>query len=147
MDQVTDPYRILITGWRDWPESHRGIIWRALDGIAWDATGKVPSRPIVVVHGKCPYGGVDLYAEQWADRQDGASPEQHPAERGPRGQILGPARNTLMVNLGADVCLAFPGPKSRGTWDCVRKAVDADIPTRVVAWCTAWGKDYAEDND
>jgi hypothetical protein len=36
-----------------------------------------------------------------------------------------------MVSLGADLCLGFPGPGSKGTWDCLRKAVDAGIPTRV----------------
>lgn len=136
------PYRILVTGWRRWPPTHRGIVWRALDTAAF----RRDNRPIVVVHGKCPYGGVDLYAAQWAGQCDGAGTEEHPAERGPQGQILGPARNTRMVAAGADLCLSFPGPNSRGTWDCTRKAVDADIPTRVVAWCTAWGRDWAEDN-
>jgi hypothetical protein len=33
-----------------------------------------------------------------------------------------------MVSLGADICLAFPQPGSKGTWDCARKAADAGIP-------------------
>jgi hypothetical protein len=134
------PFRVLVTGWRDWPEDRSSVIERALDGVAWFVSGTTPNRPIVVVQGECPYGGVDLHAKRWAERTPGTSVESHPAEViGDR--IQGPARNSVMVNLGADLCLAFPGPNSRGTWDCVRKAVDADIPTQVHAWCTEW---YAE---
>ncbi len=129
------PFRILVTGWRGWPISHRSTIWRALDGVAWDVPAE---QTIVVVQGECPYGGVDLYGKEWAEQEPRATAESLPAEGGPEGQILGPARNSRMVDLGADLCLGFPGPKSRGTWDCLRKAVDADIPTRVHAWCTAW---------
>ena len=33
-----------------------------------------------------------------------------------------------MVDLGADVCLAFPLGESRGTRDCMRRASEAGIP-------------------
>lgn len=138
---TSEPYRILITGWRDWPESHAFVIDQHLDGIAFD----LASRPIVIVHGKCPYGGVDLYAERWANKKSGATHEPHPAQRTAQGKILGPARNSKMVNLGANVCLSFPGPGSRGTWDCTSKAVDADIPTYTIAWSTAWAKEWQDD--
>lgn len=137
------PYRVLATGWREWPETHRPIVWRALDRVAWE----VPRRRIVVVHGKCPYGGVDLWADQWARQEGRAEPEEHPAEGFGPWPACGPKRNSHMVNLGADLCLAFPGPNSRGTWDCVRKAVDADIPTRVTAWCNMWAGDWAAELD
>lgn len=143
---MTDqPYRILVTGWRDWPESHQDVIWRALDNAARDYL--TPRPAIVVVHGECPYGGVDLYADRWAQQHPLAVAEPHPAERGPKGQILGPARNSHMVKAGADVCLAFPGPKSKGTWDCVQKAVDADIPVKVFAWSSSWAADWADELD
>lgn len=143
---MSGPYRVLVTGWRDWPGSHAFVIQRALDNIYWDlrVAGET-NRRIVVVHGQCPYGGVDLYAHRWAEDHAGADPEPHPADRDAKGRILGPARNSKMVNLGADICLSFPGPGSRGTWDCTEKAVNADIPTRAVPWCSAWAKEWAED--
>lgn len=121
--------RILVTGWRDWPVSHRHVIWRALDS----ATAGLPS-PIVVVQGECPYGGVDRWAKQWAEQDPRADHEDHPADWKRHGRGAGNIRNTEMVKLGADLCLGFPGPRSRGTWDCLQKAVDADIPTRVFPW-------------
>ena len=122
--------RILITGWRAWPASHAGLIWSALDA----AVGRAGTPPgVVVVHGKCPYGGADEHAAVWVQMR-GHAEEPHPAETGAGGKLLGPARNTEMVRLGADLCLGFPGPGSRGTWDCLRKAVDAGIPTRVYGW-------------
>lgn len=41
-------------------------------------------------------------------------------------------RNQRMVDLGADLCLAFPLPDSRGTRDCIRRAEAAGIPVRVI---------------
>lgn len=134
------PYRILVTGWRDWPETHAFVIEQHLDAVVFELL----TRAIVVVHGKCPYGGVDLYAARWADRKSGATQEAHPAERTTEGKILGPARNSRMVNRGADLCLSLPGPRSLGTWDCTSKAVDADIPTRIVPWCSKWANDWLD---
>jgi hypothetical protein len=127
-------YRILVTGWRDWPLSHRHVVWCILNTTVVEAPS---GAAIVVVQGECPRGGVDLWAKQWAGDR-GHRVEPHPADFAKGGRAAGPVRNTLMVGLGADMCLAFPGPGSRGTWDCVRKAVDADIPTRVFPWCTAF---------
>jgi hypothetical protein len=36
-----------------------------------------------------------------------------------------------MVALGADICLAFPGPGSIGTWHCIKAAANAGIPVRI----------------
>ena len=56
--------------------------------------------------------------------------EGHPAEwRG--GRLCGPERNAHMVSLGADLCLAFPLPSSRGTRNCMRLAREAGIPVYV----------------
>lgn len=120
------PYRILVTGTRENAAAYRDAVWTSLDSATFWITDHV-----VVVHGDCPYGGVDKYAEEWSLSRPGASPEAHPAEIA-NGKIKGPERNSRMVALGADLCLGFPGPKSRGTWDCLKKAVDAGIPTQVV---------------
>lgn len=49
---------------------------------------------------------------------------------------LAPIRNKQMVELGADLCLAFPdhpkGHGSRGTWNCIDLAQQAGIPVLVV---------------
>lgn len=45
----------------------------------------------------------------------------------PNFSCAGLVRNQLMVDLGADICLAFPLPGSRGTWDCMGRAEAAGI--------------------
>lgn len=105
--------------------------------------------PMVVVHGKCPTGA-DEIADMWCIRAElilgyQVTVERYPADwqrtcdgrctharRFKNGKpwcpSAGPLRNQYMVNLGADECLAFPLPGSRGTWDCVRRARAAGIP-------------------
>jgi hypothetical protein len=132
---------VLVTGWRDWPADCAHVVWDALDSVLLNS-----GRPLIVVHGQCPYGGVDLYAHQWAMRCDGANPEPHPAERDANDRLLGPARNSHMVSLGAELCLAFPGPGSRGTVDCAQKAINADIPTMFFAWSSTFAEQWKHDD-
>lgn len=137
------PHRILVTGWRDWPETHAKFVWQMIGRQVLQMM-MVPgesSAPIVIVHGECPYGGVDLWAHQYAvrNRNHGIMPEPHPAEITPRGLILGPARNARMVKAGASACVGFPGPNSRGTTDCMNKARAAGIPTFEYPWEEARG--------
>jgi hypothetical protein len=124
--------RILVTGWRDWPLEDRAVVWKGLDIIV----GAVPVRDLPdceLMHGACPYGGVDSYTDAWG-RERGLKVIPIPAQLARNGRILGPARNTSMVKSGHDVVAAFPGPGSTGTWDCLRKAVDARIKTFVACW-------------
>lgn len=123
-------YRILVTGWRDWPEVDKHVVWDALN--AFQSSCEIPAQ-FIVVHGQCPYGGVDLYAEEWAISK-GHTPEAHPAPWTKFGKAAGMIRNAEMVNLGADVCFGFPGPSSRGTVDCMKKARAAGIETKEIAW-------------
>lgn len=60
----------------------------------------------------------------------GAKLEAHPAEWAKHGSRAGPIRNSNMVDLGADLCLAFIKNKSRGATDTADKAEAAGIPTR-----------------
>lgn len=53
--------------------------------------------------------------------------EPHPADWS-WGNGAGMHRNQEMVDLGADVCLAFIRGKSSGTRDCADKAAKAGIP-------------------
>lgn len=121
--------RILITGSRYWQD--RTSIAEALTQ-AWNDHGR-PDE-VTVVHGECPYGGADIIAAEIATER-GWSVDPHPADWGGLGSEAGPERNQEMVDLGADIALAFPEEGSRGTWDCVRKARDAGIPV------TVWGED------
>ena len=117
--------RILITGSRDWTD--RNAIRTALVN-AWIDLGRPTTA--VLVQGECHLGGADqIAAEIW--RAWGYPVEGHPAEMGPNGHVLGPKRNAHMVSLGADICLAFPLPSSRGTKNCMRLAREAGIPVRV----------------
>ncbi|CAM5391929.1 hypothetical protein STENM36S_06338 [Streptomyces tendae] len=140
------PYRVLVTGSRDWvtPET----VWAALNDVRTEAL--LAGRPLVVVHGACPTGA-DLHAAQWADiagqfsRQ--VTAEDHPAQGHPTQDFgpwpaAGPRRNAYMVNLGADVALAFIGPctsprcrkprphPSHGASNCADLAESAGIPVR-----------------
>lgn len=123
---MTDPYRVLITGAREVLPAHVDAIHAALNDIRTAVTG-----PIIVVHGQCHKGGVDLVADQWAERTRDVTAERHPADWRRLGRRAGSVRNVAMVELGAAVCLGFPGPLSIGTWHCIRQAKTAGIPTRV----------------
>jgi hypothetical protein len=122
-------YRVIATGWRDWPELRRDWVWLHLDESVLPPDGD----RLVLVHGQCPKGGADLWAEEWAHRR-GFAVERHPADWDRFGKAAGPKRNSLMVSLGGDLCVAFPGPGSTGTWDCVRKAADAGMNVEVLSW-------------
>lgn len=84
-----------------------------------------------VINGACPHGekvpGADWLSSRCA-RALGMIVEEHRADwsLGRRG---GPIRNQHMVDLGANVCLAFyqPGAGNSGTQDCVRRALVAGI--------------------
>lgn len=113
--------RILVTGSRDWTSYH--VIRRAL----------TDHGPGLVVHGAAR--GADTIADTIAGSL-GWPTEPHPAEwdRYATG-AAGPIRNSAMVGLGADVCLAFPLGRSSGTYDCARKAARAGIPVVLYLGC------------
>lgn len=138
--------RVLVTGWRYWPELFAFVVYQALDAAFWQSMAVPAARRFVVVHGACPQGGVDAFAQRWADRNAFAVSEPHPGRWVGR-RFLGPERNQEMVNAGARLCLAFPGPGSRGTLDCLGRAIAADIPVEVVAWSSAAAREWAVDGD
>lgn len=113
---VQDHFRVLVTGSRDWPSADEWQVWRALASHYRD--------DMKIIHGACPTG-VDLYAQNWADAWRVVT-ERHPADWA-LGDQAGPMRNQAMVDLGAELCLAFPLPGSKGTHDCVARALRAGI--------------------
>lgn len=117
--------RILVTGSRHW--TSRTAVDHALSTARYDLAG---GGPITVVHGDCP-AGADLFASLWARKVAGIDEEAHPADWDTHGRAAGPIRNQQMVDAGADVCIAFLMPDSRGTRDCMRRAHAAGIPVRI----------------
>lgn len=112
---------LLVTGSRDW--TNEALLRRRIQLF-------VELLDIQVLrHGHCPIGA-DAMADTWG-RELGLTVERYPADWNNAGPAAGPARNQQMVDLGAELCLAFPVPGSRGTWDCVRRAQQAGIDTLI----------------
>ena len=116
--------RLLITGSRDWSDE-----MTLVDQINW-AVDLLDIQ--VLVHGDCPIGA-DPMADRAAKRL-GLLVYKYPADWNAirkAGLGPGPTRNQYMVDGGAELCLAFPMPTSKGTWDTVRRCHTAGIPTLV----------------
>ncbi|WP_436493414.1 SLOG family protein [Actinokineospora sp. HUAS TT18] len=116
---TADVRRVLITGSRTW--THTGAIRAALAAV-W-------APDVVLVTGGCPRGA-DFLAEQCWTRWGGVV-ERHPADWAAHGRAAGFRRNQHMVDLGADVCLAFIHECSRCATHCVEAARRAGIPVRL----------------
>ena len=129
-------YRILVTGSRDWSDVE--AVNEFLDKYSPD------SNDIVLVHGDAP--GLDTVAKRIA-KERGWKVEDHPADWKRLGRGAGPTRNTKMVSLGADICLAFPLPDSVGTLDCIKKARKAGIETHVYGEAEVENEESASDPD
>ncbi|YCK35152.1 SLOG family protein [Actinomadura sp. ATCC 39365] len=146
-------YRILITGSRTWSDER--IIWDAITH-AIDQAAANGEHEFVVVHGHCPRGAdaiADFYCADQAGWRDNANQvlavERYPADwarcspacpPGPHRRngragftycpLAGHHRNQQMVDLGADILLAFIRNNSRGATDCTRRARAAGIQVR-----------------
>jgi hypothetical protein len=139
-------YVVLGTGSRNW--SDLSTTGRALMGVL-DMNGLKPNQ-VLVRHGAAPGAddaleccAIDLGmltdpmpADWTAPCRDYCKPWHRKARHD--GSTYCPAagafRNQAMVDLGANVCLAFPLGKSVGTRDCMRRAKAAGI--RVVNYGT-----------
>jgi hypothetical protein len=119
------PYRILVTGSRDWPDDDELLPYEL--GLAI-GDGSREGRRVVIVHGACPTGA-DALADRLA-RDHGFDVEPHPADWERHGKTAGPIRNREMTEAGADVCLAFVKDCSPGATGCADMAERAGIPVR-----------------
>lgn len=113
--------RILVTGSRDWAD-----VETIRDYLLLYSGGK----GTVLVHGGCPTGA-DKIAHDIASGWPWTI-EVHHANWKKHGKAAGPLRNAEMVELGADVVLAFPMGESRGTRNCIELAREAALRVVVV---------------
>jgi hypothetical protein len=143
---MTDtPKRILVTGSRHWPNTPGG--WEAVIGtIAQHLPPNTMTSPppghgtfeyhaVIIVYGDCNTG-VDSIIHGWERHLRGRphriGGERYRANWHTEGPSAGPNRNQRMTDSGAHVCLGFPyGSRSRGTLDCMNRAMAARIPTFV----------------
>jgi hypothetical protein len=133
-----EPYRVLVTGSRNWDSPER-VAYQL--GLVVGTSGRVlaPST-VVIVHGACPTGADEMAAR--IARDYGYRSEPHPAGWGRYGKAAGFRRNAEMVSLGAGLCLAFIMPctdakcrreephGSHGAAHCAGLAEKAGIETR-----------------
>lgn len=124
-------YTVIVTGWRHARLFDHGyVVQKALERV-WMRN----SNGVLLRHGACPiespdgfrFGGVDGIADA-IGLVYGWDVQPVPAETDLDGRLLGHERNGLMCEIGADKVLAFPGPRSKGTWSCIRWAEFYGIP-------------------
>lgn len=120
--------RLLVTGPRTW--TNPLPVWHALS-MAVDAARDAGTE-LVVVHGACGRGA-DAIAAAWCTRT-GVAQEPHRAQWRAYGRRAGMVRNTAMVRLGADACVAFIRDGSPGATHCAMRAASAGIPVTWHRW-------------
>lgn len=116
--------RVLVTGDRNWTphDLALAVVQRLSDKYGlW----------LTIVHGSGR--GIDRTFQNACHRLR-VKEEPHPADWDGLGKQAGPTRNSEMVNAGADLCIAVHRDiaHSRGTYDCVTKALAAGIPVYLV---------------
>lgn len=113
---MMDPARVIVTGGRDYdnPDVVRSEL-------------SVLDEGTIIVHGGAR--GADTLAAQIAGEM-GFVVEEHKADWKRHGKGAGPIRNQKMLDLGADLVIAFPG--GRGTADMVRRARWAGVAVRSI---------------
>jgi hypothetical protein len=115
--------RVLITGSRTWT----AVTTMRTELARW----RQIHPGAVLVHGACR-GADQIAAWIWSGWQLPVEP--HPADWATFGRSAGFLRNRLMVDLGADVCLAFIRDHSRGAEHTAALAETAGIPTHRILW-------------
>lgn len=117
-------YRILLTGSRSWTNRSQLAFELGVE-VGY---GMRESDDVIVIHGDCP-SGADRMARDICS-SNGINQEKHPAQWAKLGKGAGFSRNADMVNLGADVCLAFIRDDSPGATHCAALAESKGIPVR-----------------
>ena len=117
--------RILITGSRQFSDGQ--IMQDAIGKTLLHLSDTALKGVVTLVHGTAR--GADQLADALAPTL-GLTVERWPADWDRLGSKAGTHRNQLMVDAGADVCLAFrvDGLPCTGTRDCASRAARAGIP-------------------
>lgn len=120
--------RILVTGSRDWED------WQELSFQLFKYASSTYEY-VTVVHGHCPTGAdamADYVGAELLGFMEitGVGVERHPADWDQYGKSAGFRRNAEMVNLGADICLAFIKNGSKGATMTADLAEKAGIPVK-----------------
>jgi hypothetical protein len=129
--------RVLVTGPRDWDD------WSTVKRACLEVSAVCAGYDTVtLVEGEAP--GADTMFKTFG-RRLGWTIEPYPANWYPNGKYdrtAGHKRNQVMVNSGADVCLALLAECQKsncrrdrphwthGTTDCIKRAERAGIPVR-----------------
>ncbi len=116
--------RVIVSGDRRW--NCRSLAIRIVYGLMVKH-----GTALLIVHGAAP--GVDsAFAEACNDL--GVDFEPHPADWQAHGRAAGPIRNGEMIAAGAAMVIACHRnlAGSRGTRDCVKRALAAGIPVWLV---------------
>lgn len=126
--------RILVTGSREWSD-YNSVVRALTVAIETLHTENPDVKTITVVHGGAR--GADRMAGRFVDqardflRGKGITlkEEIHPVtpEEWKRSRGAGLARNQKMVDLGADIAVAFQKAGSKGTQHCINACKKADI--------------------
>lgn len=118
--------RVIFTGSRKF--SDVDAVLKAMNGLL-----KI-DNDWIVVHGAA--AGLDTIADSVAD-DFGFKIERHPANWELHGRSAGPIRNQKMLDLGADLVIAFPldGP---GTRHMIKISLEAKLP--VLVWNSEYNK-------
>jgi hypothetical protein len=120
---MTYRLRVLVTGSRDW--DNRRQIYNVMTTIV--LTHDIVADEFILVSGACPTGA-DRMAEEIAEEL-GWTVERYPADWAKYGRSAGFKRNSKMVQLGADLCIAFIKNESKGATMTARLAEEAGIET------------------
>ncbi len=120
--------RLLVTGTRD---SDGGeILRREMESIVAEAANDNGMAKMTLIHGAAK--GIDKAAEAIAIELGFTGIFRFPAEWDyyfGKQESAGPERNREMLEtMPPHLCLAFPGPKSKGTGVMVRMCEDMGIP-------------------
>ena len=121
---INHDIRVLITGSRSWIDSDS--IESVLSEINEYSMG---IDKVTLVSGHCP-NGVDMLAENIA-KKFCWDLELHPADWNKYGKSAGFKRNQEMVDLGANVVLAFIRNESNGASHTANAAINAGLYTRI----------------
>jgi hypothetical protein len=134
--------RAITTGWRHWSESVANVaLLRVFMYQLVELLEMSNEEELQLVHGGAP--GADTEIQAWWETASKPynnlkislpPPIVFQADWERYGAAAGPLRNAQMVTAGANLCVAFVHPQSKGTIDCRDKARRAGIFTLQVDW-------------